>query len=394
MKINDSSSGAYTNNLNNHEAQSTSSENDTRAVTHSQNILRASKLRHLHDIGASLARAVADPQSGAIPSQVKYKGITYEKVPVITTAHDSAYFIDPQTQTLIGLDRHADGCYMPRGTSGNSETAKAIVSASADVNLPASLTLAHNEAGAKAGTSVRATSATMQPAPMSVEAFLEGMNAGHTWSRTLPDGTELGLRKAFPLDTKMFSRFLTGVDTHSMNLRFGRPFIGSGEIENFTKSPNMTTLVSSIEGKIVGFANLCSTEEPEICEMAWLIHKDYQGKKIGKVLLNEMNGIAKARRFKRVENLVDRHNSVMLSWSRKQPGFMSMKPRDYQWQQVSISLEREDIEIQPPASMHAYVRPQEEAGEHVEKPPVDRMSPEESARLAEQNDRDEEELGY
>lgn len=394
MNINNLPLGTYANNAGNHEARSTPGANDTRAVTHSHGISQASHLRHLHDIGASLARAAANPQSGAMPSQVKYKGKTYEKVPVMKTAHDGAYFVDPHTQTLVGLDRHVDGYYTPSSTSGSSETEMAIVSASTNVTLPVSLALTHHEPGAKAAASVRATGVTVQPASMSVQAFLDGMNAGHGWTRSLPDGTELGLRKAFPLDTQMLGRFLESVSPHSMELRFGAVNVGSGIIEGLTKSPGVTTLVSSINGKMVGFANICSTEEPEVCEMAWLIHQDYQGKKIGKALLNEINGIAKAQGFKRVENLVARQNLVMLNWSPKQPGFISIKQRDYQWKQVLLSLESEKIEIQTPASMHPYARPQEEAGETVERKAIPSMSAEESARRLAQADMDEEELGY
>lgn len=265
-------------------------------------------------------------------------------------------------------------------TTDNSETAKPPISASTN-----------------AGASTHATNTVIQQTSLSVEAFLHGMNAGNIWKRTLPDGTELGLRKAFPLDTKMLDRFLKSVSPNSLQLRFGRPFASPADIERFTKSPDVTTIVASIDGKMVGFANICATKEPKVCEMGTLVHQDYQGKKIGKALLNERNSIAKALGFKRVENLVDKKNSVMSNWVPRQPGFISMEPykQDPQWQHVLISLEHEDIgTIQPPASMHAYVRPQEEAGEHVEKAAVEKMTAEESALLAERLAREEEEFGF
>jgi GNAT superfamily N-acetyltransferase len=165
-------------------------------------------------------------------------------------------------------------------------------------------------------------------------------------------------------------KFFDSISPEAMYKRFGRGALGAKEIEMLTKADNLTTLIASIGGRIVGLANICPHATPlHVCGIALLVHQDHQRKGIGKILNNDASAIANATGFTRIEELVLKENTPMVKWWSGEPGFIDRKTcaDDPAWWQFSMSLE--EVGLQPVAagSMREYVRPPEEAGEKVER---------------------------
>jgi acetyltransferase len=136
----------------------------------------------------------------------------------------------------------------------------------------------------------------------------------------LPSGAAAVIRPATPQDALAIQALVRSLKPET---RYSRFFSGVQELSpewlaRFTRvDPRrdvsiLATVVRNGEEKLVGMGQYAADPHPERCDFAILVADDWQGFGIGRRVLHNLECLARAAGFERIEGDVLTHNSSML----------------------------------------------------------------------------------
>ncbi len=130
------------------------------------------------------------------------------------------------------------------------------------------------------------------------------------------DGTEVLYRPIRPDDDDKILEFYYSLSRETIYFRFfsGRKNVPKTRIRDYTHIDyeKNFAMVVEYQNKIIGIGHYIVTENPETCEMAVVIHDDWQRKGIGTHFLSYLISIAKERGIKHVTATVLLENYKIL----------------------------------------------------------------------------------
>ena len=145
----------------------------------------------------------------------------------------------------------------------------------------------------------------------------------HEW--TAADGTRVTIRPIRPEDREIERKFVRDLSTGSKYLRFLSTVreLPPQLLERFTHPdyPSEMALIATVEsddGELeIGVARYAPGSSDRTVEFAVVVADAWQGKGVGRQLLSRLFDVARAAGMRRIEGIVLRRNSNMLSLCRE-----------------------------------------------------------------------------
>jgi acetyltransferase len=136
---------------------------------------------------------------------------------------------------------------------------------------------------------------------------------------TLPDGQPLLLRPIKPTDGPLILDIFSKLSRESIFYRFMTHLerLQPEQLEHLVKIDYIThfamaaVIIEDAREAIIGTCRFIVTGEPDRAELTVTIRDDWQGKKIGKILVNRVVEIARSRGIATIEILLDSRNERM-----------------------------------------------------------------------------------
>ena len=136
---------------------------------------------------------------------------------------------------------------------------------------------------------------------------------------TLPDGQPLLLRPIKPTDGPLILDIFSKLSRESIFYRFMTHLerLQPVQLEHLVKIDHVThfamaaVIIEDAREAIIGTCRYIVTGEPGRAELTITIRDDWQGKKIGKILVNRVVDIARSRGIATIEILLDSRNERM-----------------------------------------------------------------------------------
>ena len=136
---------------------------------------------------------------------------------------------------------------------------------------------------------------------------------------TLPDGQPLLLRPIKPTDGPLILDIFSKLSRESIFYRFMTHLerLQPAQLEHLVKIDYVThfalatVIIEDAREAIIGTCRYIVTGEPGRAELTITIRDDWQGKKIGKILVNRVVDIARSRGIATIEILLDSRNERM-----------------------------------------------------------------------------------
>ena len=137
----------------------------------------------------------------------------------------------------------------------------------------------------------------------------------------LKDGTDILVRPIRPEDAESEARFVRELSDESKYFRFMNTFqeLSQEMLVRLTQIDyhNEMALIAvhmndGVEGEQIGVARYATNVDKKSCEFALTVADDWQGRGVGRQLMKDLMGIARARDLETIEGQVLANNKRML----------------------------------------------------------------------------------